>query len=335
MEPLPLVTVIATCFNHERFVVECLESIRGQTYPNIQLIIADDCSTDDSVALIRQWLGKTGTDCTLVLHDENQGVCRTLNDALAHAQGKYLSGLSTDDVWLPHKLTVQVEQMERLPPAVGVAYGDAARIDEKGRLLPNTFIEQIGTVKDRPEGDLYEALLTQNFIPAMTTLVRRECYETVGPYDEALSYEDWDMWLRLARHYEFAFTPGIHVRYRVHGVSVSHTLTTSLGGSMWWEADIAIFLKHLGHSPQWDAVLWDRIARAAYRLDRPERLEYARANLRARRDLGAVVLYALCRAGVPYRRVAPVRRVTRSLGAFLRATRYESLVLRSPTETSL
>ena len=82
---LPLVTVIATCFNHERFVVECLESIRAQTYPNIQLIIADDCSTDGSVPLIRDWLTQTGTVCTLILHQQNQGVCRTRNETLTHA----------------------------------------------------------------------------------------------------------------------------------------------------------------------------------------------------------------------------------------------------------
>jgi glycosyltransferase involved in cell wall biosynthesis len=335
MESLPLVTVIATCFNHERFVVECLESIRAQTYPNIQLIIADDCSTDGSVARIREWLRKTGMSCTLVLHDENQGVCRTRNDELAHAQGKYVSGLSTDDVWLPHKLAAQVEQMERLPPAVGVAYGDAVRMDEEGRPLPNTFTEEIGGMKDRPEGDLYEALLARNFIPAMATLVRRECYESVGPYDEALSYEDWDMWLRLARRYEFAFTPGICARYRVHRGSLSHTLTNRLGGSMWWEADIAIFLKHLGHSQAWDAILWDRIARAAYRLHRPERLEYARANLRASRSPQALALYALCWADIPYRRVRPLKRVVNAIGSALSARYARGSPADSSTETSL
>ena len=196
---LPLVTVIATCFNHERFVVESLESIRAQTYPNIQLIIADDCSTDGSVPLIRDWLTQTGTVCTLILHDENQGVCRTRNESLAHAHGKYVSSLSTDDVWLPHKLADQVEQMEKLPLRVGVVYCDAARMDVEGRPLPNTFIEQIGTVERMPEGNLYETLLARNFIPAGATLVRRECYEEVGSYDESLIYEDWDMWLRIAR----------------------------------------------------------------------------------------------------------------------------------------
>jgi glycosyltransferase involved in cell wall biosynthesis len=317
---LPLVTVIATCFNHARFVVECLESIRAQTYPNIQLIIADDCSTDGSVPLIRDWLTQTGTVCTLILHDENQGVCRTRNESLAHANGKYVSSLSTDDVWLPHKLAAQVEQMEQLPLRVGVAYGDAARIDAESRALPNTFIAELGIV-ERPEGDLYEALLAHNFIPAGATLVRRECYEEVGPWDESLIYEDWDMWLRIARCYQFAFTPRIGTHYRVHEESLSHTLHDRFGGSLWWEANMRIFLKHLGYSPAWDAVLWDRIARAAYRLDRAEQLQYAGANLRAGRSPRALALYVLCRAGIPYRRVVPFKRAAMRIGASLRPDR--------------
>lgn len=317
-EPLPLVTVIATCFNHERFVVECLESIRAQTYPNIQLIIADDCSTDRSVSLIRDWLAETDTVCTLILHQENQGICRTRNATLAHAHGKYVSSLSTDDAWLPHKLAAQVELMEKLPVSVAVAYSDAARMDAEGRPLPNTFIEQLGTVDQMPEGNLYETLLGSNFIPAGTTLVRRECYEEVGPWDESLIYEDWDMWLRIARRYEFAVTPRIGARYRVHDRSLSQLLDNRFGGSLWWESNMKIFLKHVGYSPAWDAVLWDRIARAAYRLDRAERLQYAGANLRAGQSPSALALYVLCRAGIPYRWVASLKRAATRLGAALR-----------------
>ena len=301
--PLPLVTVIATSFNHERYVIECLESIRAQTYPNVQLIVADDASTDRSVELIRDWARDTGTICTFLFHEENQGVCRTRNEALSLAEGAYVSGISTDDVWLPDKLAAQVTQLEALPATVGVSYGDAERMDADGNPLPGMFIEHTGVVRAPPEGNIYEILLDENFIPAMSTLVRRECLEAVGPYDETLVYEDKDMWLRIARRYEFVFSPHVGARYRVHPVSLSHMMSGARKGAAWWEADIAIYLKHIGYSPAWDAILWDRIARAAYRLDRPEQLEYARANLRAGQSLRALVLYWLCRLGVPYRRL--------------------------------
>jgi glycosyltransferase involved in cell wall biosynthesis len=317
--PLPLVTVIATCFNHERFLVECLESIRAQTYPNIQLIIADDCSTDGSVPLIRAWLKETGTDCTLIIHEENQGVCRTRNETLSHARGKYVSSISTDDIWLPEKIAVQVEKMEKLPPTVGVLYGDAYLMDVVGNPLPKMYFESSRhsrTFERPPEGGIFAQILEVNFVPAMTTMIRRECFETVGPYDESLVYEDVDMWLRMARQYDFAFMPYVSARYRIHSSSLFQTL-----GSRAWGSELRIYLKHVGYRPELDAVLWDRIARLAYRLDHPGRLEYARANLRAGRNLRAVALYALCRAGIPYQRVVPLKRALNKIGAALRPAR--------------
>jgi glycosyltransferase involved in cell wall biosynthesis len=310
-DSVPLVSVIATAFNHERFVVESLESIRAQTYPNVELIVVDDCSTDGTVALIENWLTETGTPCTLIAHEWNQGVCRTKNEALTYARGKYVSGGSTDDVWLPDKLARLVEHMEAQPDTVGVVYSDAERMDEAGNSLPDTFIEEIGSVGQPPSGDIYERLLERNFIPAGSTLIRRACLDAVGPYDESLVYEDWDMWLRLARRYEFAFLPGIALRYRVHEASLSHALTRRNGGGLWWETEMKILLKHLGYTTGWDAALWDRIARAAYRLDRPEQLEYARANLRAGPSRRAFALYTLCRLGIPYKRVKRLRRKLR------------------------
>ena len=331
--PPPLVTVTATCFNHERYVLECLESIRAQTYPNVQLVIADDCSTDGSVALIRAWVEETGSDCTLVLHERNQGVCRTKNDVLGHARGKYVSSISTDDTWYPDKIATQVEQMEKLPDSVAVCYGDAALMDATGAPLDTTYFEssrETRTFERPPEGRIFEHLLEVNFIPAMATLIRRECLADVGGYDESLTYEDWDMWLRLARRYEFAFTASVGARYRLHPSSLWQTI-----GDRALESDIRIFSKHVGYSSAWDPVLRDRIARAAYRLGRPERLAYARANLRAGWSLHAAFLYGLCLARVPYAWTVRVRRALAAIGAPLPKPRYVPGAGHSPTETSL
>jgi glycosyltransferase involved in cell wall biosynthesis len=318
--PLPLVSVIATSFNHERFVLECLESVGAQSYPNVELIVVDDCSTDGTVPLIRGWLARAGTQGTLVVHDINLGICATKNDAIARASGVYVAGIATDDMWPPERLARQVERLEALPETTGVVYSDAERIDEAGRLLPGTFIEQIDSVGQPPSGNLFETLLERNFIPAGATLIRRACLEEVGPYDESLVYEDWDMWLRLARRYEFAFVPGIALRYRLHESSASHVMTRHDGGTLWWETEMKIMLKHLGYTPEWDATLWDRIARAAFRLGRPEQLEYARAYVRTRRSPRALALYALCRLGVPYRLVRRLTRAARATGAAARST---------------
>ena len=222
----PLVTVIATCYNHSAFVIESLDSIRQQTYSPIQLIITDDHSTDDSDALITEWINRHHVFCTYLRHRTNMGICRTLNDALAVARGKYVALLATDDVWVSDKLEHQVGLMERLPEKVGVLYSDALQIDEAGTLLPQRFIE--AHVAGPPaEGDIFPRLVERNFVPAMATLVRRSCYDAVGRYDERLCFEDWDMWLRIAQRYHFAFSPAVSAKRRIVSNSMTNTVLQS------------------------------------------------------------------------------------------------------------
>ncbi|HEY6328701.1 MAG TPA: glycosyltransferase, partial [Blastocatellia bacterium] len=120
----PLVSIIVGCYNQSRFVVETLESIKAQTYKSTQLIIFDDSSSDNSVEIIEDWLRKNGIDCIFIRHQENKGVCKSLNEALAVATGKYVSMVAADDVWLPDKIARQVEIAESQPDRVGVLYSD-------------------------------------------------------------------------------------------------------------------------------------------------------------------------------------------------------------------
>jgi glycosyltransferase involved in cell wall biosynthesis len=219
---LPLVTALAICYNHERFVSECLEGIRAQDYPNLQVIIMDDCSRDSSPALIREWIAKNPALPVEFVHNErNLGVCKVLNQALDLAKGKYLSLTATDDVWLAGKIRQQVEIMESLPEKVGVLYSDAYQIDEFGALVPRRFIESYREFDQMPEGDIHDLLWERNFIPGMTTLVRRSVFDKVGQYDESLFYEDWDMWLRVSEHYDFTYSPTPAAKYRIVQTSMS------------------------------------------------------------------------------------------------------------------
>ena len=224
MNENPLVSVIAVCYNHARYVIECLDSVRNQTYPNLQIIIMDDYSQDDSVGLIRNWVERHGVECKFVAHEQNQGVCRTFNEALELAKGEYISLIATDDSWLSDKLSRQVAIMEQFPDDVGIVYSDAYQIDEHGQRLPEMFIaahRQFGTI---PEGDLREELVVGNFIPAMTTLIRRTVYDRVGRYDESLAFEDWDFWLRAACRFRFAYSPHPSANYRILATSLVRTL---------------------------------------------------------------------------------------------------------------
>src|SRR6478672_722517 len=101
----PTVSAIALCYNHERFVIDCLESIKAQSYRPLQLIITDDSSSDSSRETIQSWITRNASlDITFLAHTENKGICRTLNEALAVSRGKYISMVATDDQWQSKKL---------------------------------------------------------------------------------------------------------------------------------------------------------------------------------------------------------------------------------------
>jgi glycosyltransferase involved in cell wall biosynthesis len=218
----PLVSTIVLSYNQSQYVLETLESVKAQTYKATEFIIVDDCSTDDSVAIIERWLQENKIHCTFIRHDKNQGICKSLNDALTLATGKYISIVASDDVWLPDKIARQVEIMESQSDQVGVLYSDAFQMDEHGRPLPAMFIAAHRKLSAMPQGEVLGVLLEGNFIPGMTTLIRRNCYNEVGLYDEDLPYEDWDMWLRIARHYSFIYSPIPSAKYRYHERSLSH-----------------------------------------------------------------------------------------------------------------
>jgi glycosyltransferase involved in cell wall biosynthesis len=218
----PLVSMIVLSYNQSRFARETLDSVKAQTYKSTQLIIVDDCSSDDSVAVIDRWLNENRIECTFIRHTTNQGICKSLNDALATANGKYFSMVASDDTWLPDKTAAQVEIMERQPDHVGVLYSDAYQMDEGGNLLPEMRIAAMWKMPP-PQGEVLDTLLQLNFIPPMATLIRRSCYDEVGPYDEGLPWEDWDMFMRIARRYAYIYSPAPSAKYRIHTKSYSHS----------------------------------------------------------------------------------------------------------------
>ena len=223
-EVFPLVTVIALCFNHERFLQECLESISAQTHTGFQLIVTDDCSKDASADLIQEWLTTNRPDAIFIRHAQNMGLCKTLNEALAHATGEFISMIATDDAWESDKIEKQIVAARERGSSVAVVYSDASRMDESGVRIANDFIEAHTPGCTRPSGRVFTELANRNFIPAMATMIRRHALLNVGLYDERLTYEDYDMWLRLAARYDFAYCPAIVARYRIVSTSIVRTV---------------------------------------------------------------------------------------------------------------
>jgi len=220
----PLVTIIVICFNHEAYLIECLNSVISQTYNNIQLIIADDKSSDNSVDKIDYWIKSNNVDCIFIKHETNIGLCKTLNQCLSFARGDFISIVATDDVWLPDKISIQIETFIKLPSDVGVLYTDAMLIDEKSNIISGRHIKDYGKLYPFQSRSIYGDLLNGNFIPALTAITRSSCYNVVGYYDESLIFEDLDMWLRISSHFKMFFMPVVTAKYRVVSDSLYRTM---------------------------------------------------------------------------------------------------------------
>jgi len=221
-ENLPLVTVGAANFNNSRYVIESLESIKKQTYPNIELVIVDDASRDDSPGLIEEWLKTYEKPYRYIRHETNGGLCKTCNDLIKNANGKYISLIGTDDLYVPEKIAKQVAVLES-DPSAGMVYTDTYLIDENGRLKLGTLMSTLlkCPFEYAPSGDILNELQQMNFVHALSMLIRKSVYEEIGGYDEDLPFEDYDMNLRIAKRYKVLFMEDILCLYRIHSQSFS------------------------------------------------------------------------------------------------------------------
>ncbi|MFK7859632.1 MAG: glycosyltransferase [Granulosicoccus sp.] len=216
----PLVTVGIALYNHERYIVECVESIIHQRYSPVELIILDDGSNDDSLSTLRAFLDKVDTDpdkITINLQTQsNQGMCNTLNTIAKSARGKYISFIGSDDIWMPDKLVDQVDFLEKHPD-ITLVHSNSVKINAEGEELKKIDY----SAKDN-SGLLFEALVKRTGgINTPSHLYRRNIYEEIGYYDPDYSFEDTDFWLRLTREHTVGFIDKIHTGYRWHGKNLS------------------------------------------------------------------------------------------------------------------
>lgn len=297
----PLVTAVVSCYNHARFVLECLESIQAQTYGNLEVVVVDDCSKDNSPQLIADWIHDRKLDWKFIRHTRNVGVCRSLNEAIRAATGEFISIIATDDVWLPDKIEKQIELIKQLPREVGVIYSDAFQIDEKGQRIPKMFIESHRDFSSMPQGNIELVLWEDNFIPVPTTLIRKRCYDVVGLYDEDLFLEDWDLWLRIAQKFEFAYSSSVSAKYRLVGTSMVRSSMDRMVDSSCRMCEKHLRLGGLSPAARRGAVM--QLARQAvisYRLHSPKhKLNLLRAAC-TERSLGLIAALFFAWSGLNY-----------------------------------
>jgi len=218
-----LVSIVAVCYNHAAFVEEALDSLLAQIYPNIELIIIDDASADNSVSIINNWIGKNNPACNFIVHKNNLGTCKTLNESLKLAKGKYFQGFACDDIMMPDKIIQQVRFLENNTEYMAVC-SNAEVIDEKSKTIKKQHFSDDFTFPE--PGKVFDAVLNghQNHwqvVHSPTVLMRTEVFNFVGYYPEDILQEDFYMWLRISSRFKISYSPAITMKYRQHGKSLS------------------------------------------------------------------------------------------------------------------
>lgn len=247
----PLVSVIALCYNHSRYVVETLESIRQQSYTNIEVIVFDDCSKDNSVAVIEDFIKASEVEWLFIKHKQNRGIAKTLNEAVALAKGGYLKFIACDDVLMPNCIEVLTDTLEMLQEEYAMVYADVITIDENSDEFGQTPFTERGWKSDEdiPSGNLFVQLAQLCFIPATSTLIRRKVLQQLQ-FDEKLFFEDWDMWLRISKKYLIKGLIEPVVKYRIHRSSMYQGQSPT-----YQDAELRTVKKHLGFSKEADVYL--------------------------------------------------------------------------------
>lgn len=215
---MPRVSVLLTCYNHIRYLPDCVEGVFSQTFRDLEVIAVDDGSTDGT----REWLSACPRPITCVFNDDNLGTYASLNVGLSKATGEFVAILNDDDLWAPTKLDRQIELFER-HPQIGLVHTDGWFIDGEGKRLEGA---PLGFEFPRTEtGDVLIDLMYANKIIASAALVRRSCFEELGGFNEQyFGSGDWEMWYRIAEKYLVGFVAEPLTFYRVHGANASHKL---------------------------------------------------------------------------------------------------------------
>ncbi len=207
---IPKTAVVIPTYNSSRYLVQAIDSVLAQTWQDLEILVIDDGSTDETERVMRRYQSPVR-----YIYQQNGGVAIARNRGIAESKGKYVAFLDADDTWLPHKLELQIEALQK-QPQYRACYSALAVADaELNPLSINYSYRQSSTLED--------LLLRGNVIATPSSvLCERSLFDVAGGFDPKLSQcADWDMWVRLAVQTEFLYLDEPLVTYRQHGANMS------------------------------------------------------------------------------------------------------------------
>ncbi|MBL7069008.1 MAG: glycosyltransferase [Candidatus Omnitrophica bacterium] len=208
----PKVSIVIPSYNRARFLPEAIDSVIIQTYRNFEIVVVDDGSTDNTKEIMAEYVKKY-TSKVRYFYQENQGEAGARNRGIKESRGEYIAFLDSDDIWVQDKLEIQVRLLADNPD-VGLTYGRAKRVNEKGEYLDM-----------KPTQPAIKAIhfLQGKRLTMMTVMVHKKCFSHIGLFDKKLKVGvDTDMWLRLAFKYKIVFLNKILAIMRSHDGNISN-----------------------------------------------------------------------------------------------------------------
>ncbi|MCL5998016.1 MAG: glycosyltransferase [Chloroflexi bacterium] len=213
---MPHVSVIIPTYNRARLVRDTLDSVLAQTYRDLEIVVVDDGSSDDTAAVVTAYSAPVR-----YLRQQNAGQAAARNTGIRAAGGEFIAFLDDDDVWLPQKLEQQLPLISAASAPAWV-YCDAEVFDG----TTGQPLHRFSQINPAHSGWIGASLILRDFIASPTPVVRRQVFEQVGYFDESpllKRREDWDMWLRIAAYSPVAYTPAVLARYRFHGQTAARS----------------------------------------------------------------------------------------------------------------
>ena len=221
---MPVVSVIMPSYNHEKFISEAIESVLGQTFRDLELIIIDDRSRDNSQQIIDEFAQKDNR-IKKIFHMENLGIAKTINEGMKNSTGKYIALIASDDMWIREKLEKQLEILEADENLV--VWCNSAIIDSNSNLTGEITSEKYKNAT--PHGYVFEEIVN-SWLSGSGIIMKRENIQDMR-YSENLKYlNDTQFYADLAYRYQFYYMREALSKYRLHGDNASFGKITDIKG---------------------------------------------------------------------------------------------------------